>query len=79
MWWHYQSLRKKFPFCSYSDPHFKAFRLNAERYSISLCILVRMLENTDQNNSEHRHFLHVRLVSSESVSLDVPTAQFWLS
>ena len=35
---------------SYSGPHFSAFGLNTERYS------VRMRENADQNNSEYGHF-----------------------
>ena len=46
----------------YSGPHFAAFGLNTERYSVSLLrispYLVRMRGNVDQNNSEHGHFSH---------------------
>ena len=51
----------------YSGPHFFAFGLNTERSEVSLriqsnCGEIRysfeMRENTDQNNSEHGHFLH---------------------
>ena len=42
---------------SYSGPYFPAFGLNTERYSPSISpYLVRMRENTDQNNSVYRHF-----------------------
>ena len=41
---------------SYSGPHFVAFGLNTEKYSISP-YSVRMRENTGQNNSEYGHFL----------------------
>ena len=37
---------------SYSDPHFPAFRLNTERYSV----FSTDGGNADQNNSEYRHF-----------------------
>ena len=46
---------------SYSGPHFPAFRLNTERYSISP-YSVRMRENRDQNNSEYEHFLRSGIV-----------------
>ena len=39
---------------SYSGPHFPAFGLNMERYSISP-YSVRMRENADQNHSEYGH------------------------
>ena len=41
---------------SYSGPHFLAFRVNTERYSVSP-YSVRMRENADPNNSEYGHFL----------------------
>ena len=39
---------------SFSGPHFSAFELNTERY---YPYSIRMRENTDQKNSEYRHFL----------------------
>ena len=40
---------------SYSGPYFPAFGLNKETHSVSP-YSIRMLENTDQNNSEYGHF-----------------------
>ena len=40
----------------YSGPHFPAFGLNTEKYSIISPYSVRMGENADQINSEYRHF-----------------------
>ena len=40
---------------SLSDPHFPAFRLNTERYGVSL-YSVRIRENTDRKYSECGHF-----------------------
>ena len=40
---------------SYCGPHFPAFGLNTERYSVSP-YSARMPENIDQNNSEYGHF-----------------------
>ena len=40
---------------SYSGPHFLAFGLNTERYSISP-YSVQMRKNADQNNSKYGHF-----------------------
>ena len=40
---------------SYCGPHFPAFGLNTERYSVS-SYSARMPENIDQNNSEYGHF-----------------------
>ena len=58
-------LRKK---CPYSEsfwstlfPHFPAFGLNTESYSVSLliqCEYGKCGKNADQNNSEFGHFLH---------------------
>ena len=48
---------------NYSSPHFPTFGLNTERYFVSLLIL-RMWENTDQNNSEYGHFLRSELISN---------------
>ena len=44
---------------SYSGPHFPAFGLNTERYSVLRIspYSVRMRENAHQNNSEYGHFL----------------------
>ena len=50
---------------SYFGPHFPAFELNTERYSVSLCIQsecvysVRMRENADQNNSKYGHLFYL--------------------
>ena len=41
---------------SYSGPFFSAFWLSTERYVASLRIQSECWENTDQNNSEYRHF-----------------------
>ena len=41
---------------SYSGPHFPAFGLNIERYSVSP-YSVRMRKNMDQNNFEYKHLL----------------------
>ena len=41
---------------SYSVLYFSVYGLNTEKYLISP-YSVRMLENTDQNNSEYGHFL----------------------
>ena len=38
---------------SFKSPHFSAFELNTEKYSP---YLVRTLKNTDQKNSNYRHF-----------------------
>ena len=44
---------------SYSGPHFPAFGLNTERYSVLRIspYSVRMRENAPQNNSKYGHFL----------------------
>ena len=42
---------------SYSGPHFPAFELNRERYSVSFCIQMR--KNAEQNNSEYGLFYAV--------------------
>ena len=39
---------------SYSGPYFPALGLNTDRYEV--CDDVRIRENTDQNNSEYKHF-----------------------
>ena len=46
------------PCSEFFGPHFPVFELNTERCSVSLHILysVRMRENTDQKNSQYRHF-----------------------
>ena len=44
---------------SYSGPHFPAFGLNTERYSVVSPNSVRLRENEDQNNSEYGHFYAV--------------------
>ena len=57
--WHYvKSVRIR----SYSGPHFSAFGLNTERYSL------QMLENADPNNSEYGHFLRSEAVSVTDVA-----------
>ena len=64
---------------SFSGPSLAAFRLNTERYekrSISPCS-VQMREDTDQENSEHRHFscsnISYPIVSDNTRSI----ATFW--
>ena len=52
------TLRGKCPY-SYSGPYFPAFGLNTERYGEISPYLVKMRENTDQNNSEYWHFLRI--------------------
>ena len=41
---------------SYSGPHFATFRLNTERYSVSLCIQCKC-GKLCQNNSEYGYYL----------------------
>ena len=48
---------------SCSGPYFLAFGLNTERYGVSS---VRMLENTDQSNSEYGHFLRSEHMNNTS-------------
>ena len=58
---------------SFSGPYFPAFKLNMERYNISL-YSVRMRENTDQRNSAYgadtvfTQWLHSRFNSNYSYS-----------
>ena len=54
---HHSHCMKNVHIRSYSGPHFSAFGLHTERYSVSLRIQVRMRENADQNNSEYGHLL----------------------
>ena len=52
---------------SYSSPHFPAFGLNKERYSVSLRIQSecgKIRENADQNNSEYGLFFYTVLMSN---------------
>ena len=43
---------------SFSGPYFLAFGLNTESLHSKAPYSVRIQENTDQKNSEYRHFLH---------------------
>ena len=52
-WRHYaKSVRSR----SYTGPHFPAFGLTTERYSVSLRVRLECGENVDKNNSEYGHF-----------------------
>ena len=42
---------------TYSGSYFPAFYLNTERCGVSLRIQSQVMENTDQKNSEYKHFL----------------------
>ena len=61
-------------------PHFCAFRLNSERYRVSLPIQSECRKcgrNADQTNSEYGHFLRSVCVSNQRVkSVQIPSF-FW--
>ena len=60
---------------SYSGLHFPALGLNTERYSLSLRILSKYGENTEQNKSEYGHFLR----SAIRVRINYSTEKFNIS
>ena len=59
---------------SYSGPYFAASGLNTEKYRNISQNLVRIRENTDQNNSEYGHFLR----SAKWLSIRLKTKKLWV-